>query len=83
MTNRELVEQLWIDLYNRDFDAVGAAFAGEIERQTAPARADVEQAVARTDQKLRSKMAFLGKLSVVKRRIRRLEIAAAVLLVGI
>ncbi|MDQ1454851.1 MAG: hypothetical protein QOH28_471 [Actinomycetota bacterium] len=29
MNNRELVEKLWADLYRRDFDAVGAAFADD------------------------------------------------------
>ena len=40
MTNRELVEQLWIDLYNRDFDAVGAAFADDGEYTDMPTPAD-------------------------------------------
>ena len=40
MTNRELVEKLWIDLYNRDFDAVGAAFADDGEYTDMPTPAD-------------------------------------------
>ncbi|HEY5077015.1 MAG TPA: hypothetical protein VIJ48_05895, partial [Acidimicrobiia bacterium] len=40
MTNRELVEQLWIDLYNRDFDAVGAAFTENGEYTDMPTPAD-------------------------------------------
>ena len=40
MTNRELVEQLWIDLYNRDFDAVGAAFADDGEYTDIPTPPD-------------------------------------------
>ena len=31
MTNREVVEKLWSDLYRRDFDAVAAAFAPDGE----------------------------------------------------
>ena len=40
MNNRELVEKLWIDLYNRDFDAVGAAFADDGEYTDMPTPAD-------------------------------------------
>jgi ketosteroid isomerase-like protein len=40
VNNRELVEKLWIDLYNRDFDAVGAAFAEHGEYTDIPTPAD-------------------------------------------
>ena len=40
MNNRELVEKLWVDLYNRDFDAVGAAFADDGEYTDMPTPAD-------------------------------------------
>ena len=40
VNNRELVEKLWIDLYNRDFDAVGAAFADDGEYTDMPTPAD-------------------------------------------
>jgi limonene-1,2-epoxide hydrolase len=39
-TNREIVERLWIDLYHRDFDAVGAAFADDGEYTDMPTPAD-------------------------------------------
>ena len=38
--NRALVEKLWIDLYRRDFDAVGAAFADDGEYTDMPTPAD-------------------------------------------
>ena len=41
---------------------VGAAFAGKIERQTAPARADVEHLLPRADQQLCRDMALLIEL---------------------
>ncbi len=40
MNTRELVEKLWVDLYNRDFDAVGAAFADDGEYTDMPTPAD-------------------------------------------
>ena len=39
-TNREIVEQLWADLYRRDFAAVGAAFADDGEYTDVPTPAD-------------------------------------------
>jgi limonene-1,2-epoxide hydrolase len=39
-TNREIVERLWADLYQRDFDAVGAAFADEGEYTDVPTPTD-------------------------------------------
>ena len=38
--NRAIVEQLWVDLYNRDFDAVGAAFAPDGEYTDMPTPVD-------------------------------------------
>ena len=38
--NRALVEKLWVDLYNRDFDAVGAAFADDGEYTDMPTPGD-------------------------------------------
>ncbi len=67
----------------RDAGDVGAGHFSQIETKAAPAGADVEHAVAGVDQKLGGDMAFLGKLGFVKARIRRLEIGAAILLVGI
>ena len=40
MNNRELVEKLWSDLYRRDFDAVGAAFADDGEYTDVPTPVD-------------------------------------------
>ena len=39
-TNREVVEQLWRDLYARDFDAVGSAFADDGEYTDMPTPAE-------------------------------------------
>jgi hypothetical protein len=60
-----------------------AAKLREIQRQSSPATADVENALAWIDQELRRKMAFLGQLRIVERLIGALEIGAAVLPVGI
>jgi ketosteroid isomerase-like protein len=38
--NRKIVEQLWTDLYRRDFDAVGAHFADDGEYTDVPTPAD-------------------------------------------
>jgi limonene-1,2-epoxide hydrolase len=38
--NRRIVEQLWADLYRRDFDAVGAHFAADGEYTDVPTPAD-------------------------------------------
>jgi ketosteroid isomerase-like protein len=38
--NRKIVEQLWDDLYSRDFDAVGAHFADNGEYTDVPTPAD-------------------------------------------
>jgi ketosteroid isomerase-like protein len=41
MTNRELVEKMWVDLYtHRDYDAVGAAFADDGEYTDVASPAD-------------------------------------------
>jgi len=40
VNNRELVDKLWADLYRRDFDAVGAAFAEDGEYTDVPTPAD-------------------------------------------
>jgi ketosteroid isomerase-like protein len=39
-TNRDVVEQLWRDLYERDFDAVGALFHDDGEYTDVPSPAD-------------------------------------------
>src|SRR5439155_15778874 len=40
VNNREIVEKLWADLYRRDFDAVGAAFADDGEYTDVPTPVD-------------------------------------------
>jgi len=40
VSNRDVVEKLWADLYRRDFDAVGAAFADDGEYTDMPTPAD-------------------------------------------
>ena len=77
------VRRLQLFLRKRDAGDVGAGHFRKIQTKPAPARADVEHAVAAGDQQLRSKMPLLGQLGVVERRIRGLEIGAAVLLVGV
>src|SRR5207249_486546 len=70
-------------LRQRDPGDARAAMLGEIERKPTPAAADVEHALVRRDQELGREMAFLGELGVVERLAAGLEIAAAVLPVGV
>ena len=74
-----------LQLFGRERDArdVGAAHLGQIEAKAAPARADVEHTVAAPDQQLGGEVTLLGQLGIVERGIRRLEIGAAILLVGV
>ena len=67
----------------RDAGDVGAGHFGQIKAEAAPARTDVEHAVAGSDQKLRREVTLLGELGVVERGVRRVEIGAAILLVGV
>ncbi|MGY4288338.1 hypothetical protein ACVWXO_007558 [Bradyrhizobium sp. LM2.7] len=67
----------------RDASDVAARNLGEIEAEAAPARADIEHTVAGSDEELCGDVALLGELCVVKRGHRRLEIGAAILLVGV
>jgi hypothetical protein len=55
----------------------------EIEREPAPAAADVEHARPRRESQLGGEVTLLGELGVVERGRGRLEIAAAVLAVGV
>ncbi len=70
-------------LRQRDAGDARAAQLGEIERKSAPAASDIEHALAGRDEKLGCEMSLLGELGVVERLVRRLEIGAAVLPVGI
>src|SRR6516165_5637368 len=67
----------------RDAGNVGTGHLGKIETKPAPARANVENAVAASDQELCRKVPLLSKLGVVKGGIRRLEIGAAILHVAV
>ena len=73
------------ELFLREGDAghLRARDFGEIERQAAPAAADVEHLGAGLDAELRGEMPLLGKLSVVERLLGGFEIGAAVLLVRV
>ena len=62
---------------------IGAADLGKIQAQPAPAAADVEHAAVALEQELGGKMPSLGKLRFVERLIEALEIATAILPVGV
>src|SRR6202167_4532115 len=72
-------------LFARKSDAgrAGAGHAGEIKRHSTPTTADVEHIGAGLNEKLGGKVTLLGELRVVERRIRRIKIGAAILLVGV
>ena len=70
-------------LRQRDSGDARAANLGEVERETAPAAADVEHGCAGIEPELGRQVAFLGKLRVIERRLRGLEIGAAILLVAV
>ena len=74
-----------LPLFGRERDAgnVGACHLGEIEAKAAPARAYVEHAVVVSDQQLGGEVALLGELGIVERGVRRVEIGAAILPVGV
>ena len=74
-----------LQLLGRERNAgnIGAGHLGQIEPKAAPARADVEHAVAAPDSELGGEVALLGQLGIIERGIRRLEIGAAILLVGV
>src|SRR4029077_13330592 len=59
------------------------AILRKIQRQPAPAAADVEHALVLPNKKLGGEVAFFGKLCVIERLIATLEISAAILKVGI
>ena len=60
-----------------------AAFAREIEREAAPAAADIEHALPRLEQQLRRDMALLVGLRFLDRLVGRQEIGAGVLPVAV
>ena len=63
--------------------SAGAADPLQVEREAAPAAADVEHAAVRLDEKLGRDQPLLGELRLLERAVRALEVGAAVLLVGI
>ena len=62
---------------------LGAAFAGEIECEPAPARADVEHLLPRAQQQLGRDMPLLVGLRCLEVVLRRLEIGAGILAVAV
>src|SRR5439155_26990004 len=67
----------------RDAGHRRAAELRQIERKAAPAAADVEYAPLVAQQQFGREVALLGELGVVERLAKRLEVAAAVLPVGV
>ena len=66
-------------LAERDAGDPGAADAREIEREAAPAAADVEHAGAGADQQLRREQPLLGELGLGEADLRPLEPGAGIL----
>jgi len=67
-TNREVVEQLWRDLYARDFDAVGSAFADDGEYTDMPTPAED---VARGPEQVAARLRVgLGPLESISHDVR-------------
>jgi ketosteroid isomerase-like protein len=68
--NRQLVEQLWETLYRRDFDGVGALFAGDGEYTDMPTPADdVARGPAQIAARLRVGLEPLESITHVVRTI--------------
>jgi limonene-1,2-epoxide hydrolase len=66
--NRAIVEKLWADLYRRDFDAVGAAFAPDGEYTDMPTPAED---VARGPERIAARLKLgLGPLEEIHHDIR-------------
>ena len=62
---------------------IGSPDFCKIESETAPAASDVEYALIAVNSELRRDMPLLGKLRIVERGVRRFEVGAAVLPIGI
>ena len=80
---RPVLGALVLLLRQRDAGHPRAGNFRKIERQAAPAAADVEHLGAGLDAEFRREMALLGQLRVVERLVRRFEIGAAILLVAV
>ena len=66
--NRVVVEQLWLDLYCRDFDAVGACFHEDGEYTDVPSPADD---VARGPAEIAARLRLgLGRLESIDHQVR-------------
>jgi len=75
-------------LRQRDAGNVRAGDLGHVKAEPAPAAADIEHAqipivAVAAEQQLGGEVTLLGELGVVERLLRALEIAAAVLPVGV
>ncbi len=81
--HRSLLCALELFLGQRDAGHARPGDLGKVERQAAPAAADVEHRAARRNAKLCGEMALLGELRVVERLVVGFEIGAAILLVAI
>ena len=76
---RPLVRELVLLFRQRDADDLARRSFREIKPEPAPARADVEDAHAGPDVELGGEVALLGKLRLLERGLRRLEIGAGIL----
>ncbi len=64
-------------------NVAGPGDLAEIEAETAPARADIEHALAGIEQELRGDMPFLRQLRLFEGRVRVVEIGAGILPVAV
>src|SRR5262249_52733770 len=70
-------------LRKRDAGGPGAADLRDIERKPTPAAADVKKPMSVFEEQLCGEVPLLGELGVVEAVLRRFEIGAAILAVGI
>src|SRR4029077_13838462 len=80
---RPVLGALVLFLRQRNAGDLRAGDLGQLERQSAPAAADVEHLGAGRDPQLGGEVTLLCQLRVIKRLIEPLEIGAAILLVTI
>src|SRR5262245_482628 len=83
LLGRALICDRILLLRQRDSSDVGASEFRQVQAKPAPAAADVQNALPSGQPQLCSKMTLFCELRVVERCVWRLEIAAAVLSVGI
>ena len=76
--NRLVVEQLWIDLYRRDFDAVGACFREDGEYTDVPSPADD---VARGPAEIAARLRLgLDRLESIDHEVRTMVVSGDVVM---